>query len=700
MGNILMTGVTGFLGEHTVKKFLKATDDHIYGIVREKKGVPSDQRPELRDLMAERFHVLNGDFTKPQVLNDHSVPDFDEMWHIGGSTDFQEARRPETTAINVDGVMNILGLIKRLKIPKFHHIRTANAAGKEKGTVYEDGLKSNPEFRNVYEETKYLAEQIIRSSGVNHIILRPSIIMGNSKSFEADSDKMVYGVVKLYHTLNRLLEREYRDENGLPNNLNFDVRGVRSATKNCITVDSVVEMMLAVKNNGQIGQTFHLTNPIPTTIGELHDNILAALDINYLSISPNVHDNGHKKQKFVNRGVELYEEYMNQDDPVFDMTNVVELIGNNSVPKFDSDLQQKLYKAYAKRLEKTKNKKGLELNLEKRLESFKKFGKSTLSFSSLFNQFEAYRIEGVDGYLPFVRADRTCVMVGDPVASDESSFKLIKSFVKQVTQEGYNPAAVQVGHHSAVVFASQGFSVNTLGTETNVDLTNYDPELKGKEYSSLRRWLRYAKDQGVVVEECDLTDLDKEQVLSVSDNWMERKKNKSELGVLLRELSLEPEPYVRRFVAKKGDSILGYIFFDPIFKDNSVVGYYTNIERYLTEHESIDEPKKLNLMQVLVAEAAEVFQGEGAQKIALGLSPLNETHLNFFKYHEHKGVQEIFQNFYDESKLYAFKGIADHKKRYKNTVTTQSYFCSKPGLTIEDIMNIFEEIGILKMNGD
>ena len=63
-----MTGATGFLGEHTVKKFLKETDDHIYALVRNKKGIPFDQRPELRDLLGGRFHILNGDFTNQQVI--------------------------------------------------------------------------------------------------------------------------------------------------------------------------------------------------------------------------------------------------------------------------------------------------------------------------------------------------------------------------------------------------------------------------------------------------------------------------------------------------------------------------------------------------------------------------------------------------------------------------------------------------------
>ena len=58
-----------------------------------------------------------------------------------------------------------------------------------------------------------------------YIILRPSIIVGDSKTGEVGVDKMVYGVAKTYYLLTRLLNREYRDRGGIPEALKYYVKG-------------------------------------------------------------------------------------------------------------------------------------------------------------------------------------------------------------------------------------------------------------------------------------------------------------------------------------------------------------------------------------------------------------------------------------------------------------------------------------------
>ncbi len=58
-----------------------------------------------------------------------------------------------------------------------------------------------------------------------YIVLRPSIIVGDSKTGEVGIDKMVYGVAKIYHLLTRLVKREYRDRGGIPAELKYYVKG-------------------------------------------------------------------------------------------------------------------------------------------------------------------------------------------------------------------------------------------------------------------------------------------------------------------------------------------------------------------------------------------------------------------------------------------------------------------------------------------
>ena len=64
-------------------------------------------------------------------------------------------------------------------------------------TVREEMLGPAPRFCNPYEESKYAAELLVAASGLDWTIMRPSIIVGNSQSGAAESDKMIYGALKV-----------------------------------------------------------------------------------------------------------------------------------------------------------------------------------------------------------------------------------------------------------------------------------------------------------------------------------------------------------------------------------------------------------------------------------------------------------------------------------------------------------------------
>lgn len=256
-----------------------------------------------------------------------------------------------------------------------------------------------------------------------------------------------------------------------------------------------------------------------------------------------------------------------------------------------------------------------------------------------------------------------------------------------------NPAAIQIGEKSAGFFKEQGFSINTIGIETYLDLSKFDLELKGKAYTKIRRWRNSNINGNIVVKEAMLSNMHAQQVQYISDQWIKNKKNKSELGILLRELSLTPEPYVRRFFAFLNGEIVGYIFFDPIFRNKTIVGYYVNIERYYSRAKSGPQKVPNGLIPYIILNAIEKFLREGIEFVSLGLSPLYR--INTGQFNDNSDLMELFEHFFQQSELYSFKGIANHKRRYPERIESPVYFASQKGNSLEDIFNIFDSIGIL-----
>jgi nucleoside-diphosphate-sugar epimerase len=288
---------------------------------------------------------VTGDISSPNVARISTLPRMDEFWHLAGSTDFQ--RRDLAMSVNVMGTSNVLNLARRLNVRAFFHVSTAYVAGLHQGLVAEDTLLKNPEFRNVYEESKYQGERIVRESGLPFIIMRPSIIMGDSVTGEAKSDKMVYGVLKLCERALRTLQKEYGET--IPSSVNYFIKGNRAASKNLIAIDNVTDLMLRVRQKGQVGKTYHLCNPQSTTIGEIHDCVQKALNINFLTAAPDYPDSHDIRQKMIDRGVRVYEPYVLHSDPVFDMTNT-QSISNLAIKPVDNKLQCFLYERYVSHL--------------------------------------------------------------------------------------------------------------------------------------------------------------------------------------------------------------------------------------------------------------------------------------------------------------------------------------------------------------
>src|SRR6202021_2257459 len=80
------------------------------------------------------------------------------------------------------------------------YVGTAYVAGERTGLIRENELAVGQTYRNTYEQTKSESEALVRSrlGSLPGVILRPSIIVGDSKNGVTSSFQMMYWPLKIY----------------------------------------------------------------------------------------------------------------------------------------------------------------------------------------------------------------------------------------------------------------------------------------------------------------------------------------------------------------------------------------------------------------------------------------------------------------------------------------------------------------------
>lgn len=161
---ILVTGGTGFVGSHLIKR-MRQEGIPVRAIVRD-----PDKSRALNDLGVD---VVKGDVLDTDSLEKATIG-VERIVHLVGI--IQEAASATFQGVHVDGTRNLLEAARKSGVRHF---------------FYQSALGTRPNAKSEYHKTKWAAEELVRASGISFTILRPSLIYGPGDQFTIRLSEMI-----------------------------------------------------------------------------------------------------------------------------------------------------------------------------------------------------------------------------------------------------------------------------------------------------------------------------------------------------------------------------------------------------------------------------------------------------------------------------------------------------------------------------
>jgi len=249
---ILLTGATGFLGTRLVQDLLQnQPHTRLALLIRPVKDKSAEERARAIIPASEwhRIQVISGDVSQPdcgldRATYDRLASETTRVIHSAATVRFDHTLE-EARSMNVEGTRRVLDFAAASRgLRGFAYVGTAYVAGQRTGLIRENELNVGQDYRNTYEQTKAEAEALVRSrlTSLPGVILRPSIIVGDSRTGVTSSFKMMYWPLKIY------ARRLWRTVPGYPD-----------AILDVVPVDFVAKAVARLAfDETAAGETFHL----------------------------------------------------------------------------------------------------------------------------------------------------------------------------------------------------------------------------------------------------------------------------------------------------------------------------------------------------------------------------------------------------------------------------------------------------------
>jgi thioester reductase-like protein len=173
----------------------------------------------------------------------------DEVIHSAGCLDYWDTK--SLRAVNVELTRAIVALARATGIVRILYVSTAYCSGYTEDVIREQlHAEPAPEHEPTeYTRTKRIAESIVAESGLAFTIIRPSIVIGDSRT--GDYDGRNYGLYQMWRAIEGLLTREYTP-------IWYTV--ATHARVNLVHQDAFQDAVLAIRAAGQRDSIIHVVS--------------------------------------------------------------------------------------------------------------------------------------------------------------------------------------------------------------------------------------------------------------------------------------------------------------------------------------------------------------------------------------------------------------------------------------------------------
>ena len=342
MGDTFITGATGFIGNYLLKKLIEETNLKSFKLlVRNKEKAAEDLSEIIRmaESLKKKIEFIEGDITiiKLGLTSDElcSLKEIGEVYHLASNISLSNEEKDKESIFksNIDGTKNILELFKDSKnLKNFYHFSSAYSCGKNKELVKEDWLQKPVSFRNFYEESKWITENMIKGyieKGMPITILRPSIVAISSKNeFSKMKNQTFYYYSRILRKAVKmqLIDKEIR------------IVGKSTAISNIILLDDLIKILLEIRRLKEKKLVYNLVNPsnlstesfieVIEGILNFESGFIFSKGLNYNTLS--------EAEKFIYVRTKSYFEYNSDDISHWDCSNTKEIREKLNIKELDN----------------------------------------------------------------------------------------------------------------------------------------------------------------------------------------------------------------------------------------------------------------------------------------------------------------------------------------------------------------------------
>ncbi|WP_226537142.1 SDR family oxidoreductase [Fictibacillus halophilus] len=341
--NIFLTGATGFLGGRLIQN-LSREGHTLYVLARNIKKA-EQLLLKTADLKGN-IHIIKGDITVPDLgMNKETQRELankiDVFYHMAALVKFDLDLKEELFQINFSGTKYALEAAEKMGVSHFYYVSTAYTLGKNE-FAKEELHSIDRSFNNPYEESKCKAEHLCMDykKSFNVTILRPAIIIGDSKTGEADSKFTLYGLMRSLEVFKKRFQRK-----GLGDRV-FHLLCEEGSTQNLVPVDYVADVLSDVLQKGREDNIYHITNSNPPLSADVFQIMRDKADLDLFKLAPyDYESNLNEEEQLLNNVVDVYKNYLNRNI-VFDDSNTQELL--NTLDKMPLQMDEEMIKTIIK----------------------------------------------------------------------------------------------------------------------------------------------------------------------------------------------------------------------------------------------------------------------------------------------------------------------------------------------------------------